>query len=659
MKYTVESLRQFGIQVAEKAGMSHQDAETLLKNLLFSDMRGVRSHGMTRLSGYVTRIERGCTSATAQPTITMDSGAVFSMDGNNGMGSTIGTAAMQACIRRAKEYGVSFCTVNHASHYGFGGFYAMQAAAEGMIGFNICNSPALVAPFGGATAMLGTNPLTVAVPSGKYPDLVLDMATSTVAKGKIALALKEGKSIPDNWALAPDGSPTTDPAVANKGALTPLGGAKGYALALIIDVICCCLCGGNNSRQIPRMFEDPKEPSGVGYFMGAIDIGGLGSGYTDLDPQSKINEMVGVNEYPAMVRTQQFTHPDTVLDELEKEDTIFHMGFFTSANAIANPCNLPQRWEKALDKLEFNVVMDIVMTPTAEAVCDLFLPVNTYAERDMYVATHYGACGTWIGAIKKAVTVGESKSDITIMRELGTRLRPELWEQYKTDIEYIDDQKLCTLKTPDGRPLTMQDLFDHGSYHVDYEYRKYEKGLLRPDGQPGFMTPTGRIELYSTMLEAWGDEPLPYYEEPPTSPRSTPEYAEEYPMVLSTGARTWSYFHSEQRQIEKLREIHPWPTVQVHPKTAEAYGICDGNWVWVENEYGKIEMKAQTTIAVPEAVVNVDHAWWFPERDPERLFDTFSSNANQLVPPEFGSTGFRANCKSLICRIYKVSEGER
>ncbi len=161
-----------------------------------------------------------------------------------------------------------------------------------------------------------------------------------------------------------------------------------------------------------------------GNIMGAIDIGGLGSGYTDLDPQSKINEQVGVDEYPAMVRTQQFTHPDVVLDELEKEDSLFHMGFFTSANAIANPCNLPKRWEEALARLEFNVVMDIVMTPTAEAVCDLFLPVNTYAERDMYVATHYGACGTWIGAIKKAVTVGEAKSDITIMRELGTRLRP-------------------------------------------------------------------------------------------------------------------------------------------------------------------------------------------------------------------------------------------
>lgn len=272
MKYAIESLREFGIQVAQKVGMSQQDAQTLLKNLLLSDMRGIRSHGMTRLSGYVTRIERGITSATAQPDITMEAGAVFSMDGNNGMGSTIGTAAMQECICRAKKYGISFATISHASHYGFGGFYAMQAAAENMVGFSICNSPALVAPFGGATAMLGTNPLSVAVPAGKHPDLVLDMATSTVAKGKIALALKEGKLIPDSWALDSQGNPTTDPAAANVGALTPLGGAKGYALALIIDVLCACLAGGNNSRQIPRMFENPTEPSGVGYCMGAIDI---------------------------------------------------------------------------------------------------------------------------------------------------------------------------------------------------------------------------------------------------------------------------------------------------------------------------------------------------------------------------------------------------
>lgn len=272
MKYTVESLRSFGKEIVQKAGMSGKDAETLMENLLTSDLRGIRSHGVTRLGGYMTRIERGVTSPTAQPSITMDWGPVFSADGNNGMGSTIGTAVMEECIRRARQFGTGFAAVNHASHYGFGGFYAMLAAKENMIGFNICNSPALVAPFGGADAMLGTNPLSIAIPSGKYPDLVLDMATSTVAKGKIALAMKEGKPIPPTWALDPDGNPTTDPTAANAGTLTPLGGAKGYALALIIDVICCCVAGGNDSRRIPRMFENPTEPSGVGYFMGAIDI---------------------------------------------------------------------------------------------------------------------------------------------------------------------------------------------------------------------------------------------------------------------------------------------------------------------------------------------------------------------------------------------------
>jgi LDH2 family malate/lactate/ureidoglycolate dehydrogenase len=272
MKYTVDSLRAFGTEVAQKLGMSEVDADILMQNLLLSDMRGIRSHGMTKLIGYITRIELGITSATAQPTMTMDHGAVFAMNGNNGMGSTIGSATMKECIRRAKNFGVSFATVNNASHYGFGGYYAMMASKENMIGFTICNTPALVAPFGGANAMIGTNPLSVAIPAGKHPDLVMDMATSMVAKGKIALALKEGKSIPDNWALDSNGNPTTDPAAANTGALMPLGGAKGYALALIIDVICSCLAGGKNSRQIQRMFENPTEPSGVGYFMGAIDI---------------------------------------------------------------------------------------------------------------------------------------------------------------------------------------------------------------------------------------------------------------------------------------------------------------------------------------------------------------------------------------------------
>jgi anaerobic selenocysteine-containing dehydrogenase len=132
---------------------------------------------------------------------------------------------------------------------------------------------------------------------------------------------------------------------------------------------------------------------------------------------------------------------------------------------------------------------------------------------------------------------------------------------------------------------------------------------------------------------------------------------EEYPLILTTGARNWSYFHSEGRQIPRLRHLRPDPIVEVNPTDAERFDISQDDWVVVENEYGKIRMRADVTIVVPQGVVNIDHAWWFPERDAEGLFDTFASNANVLVPPEFGSTGFGANCKSLICKIYPDVKG--
>ena len=131
---------------------------------------------------------------------------------------------------------------------------------------------------------------------------------------------------------------------------------------------------------------------------------------------------------------------------------------------------------------------------------------------------------------------------------------------------------------------------------------------------------------------------------------------EKYPLILTTGARNWSYFHSEGRQIPRLRHLRPDPIIEINPADAQRFDIEEGDWVIVENEYGKIRMKANVTIVVPEGVVNVDHAWWFPEQSAEDLFGTFESNANVLVPPEFGSTGFGANCKSLICKVYRDSE---
>ena len=272
MKFPVETIRAFGEAVAVKAGMTPENAVIFIDNMISADLRNVRSHGITKFRGYLSRVEHGASDITAEPTIAKTAPATLVVDGHNGMGTTIAWKAMEACIRVAKENGVAFATVKNASHHGFGGYYVMHAAEQGMIAFEVCNTPKLVAPFGGAKALLGTNPMSIAVPAGEHPMLVCDMATSTVAKGKIALAIKEGRSIPDTWALDAQGRKTTDPVAANTGVLLPFGGPKGYALALIIDVLCHSLAGANDSQHIPRVFENLEEPSNIGYAMCVLDI---------------------------------------------------------------------------------------------------------------------------------------------------------------------------------------------------------------------------------------------------------------------------------------------------------------------------------------------------------------------------------------------------
>ena len=178
---------------------------------------------------------------------------------------------------------------------------------------------------------------------------------------------------------------------------------------------------------------------------------------------------------------------------------------------------------------------------------------------------------------------------------------------------------------------------------------------MRADGQPGFNTPTGRIELYSTVLQNLGDDPLPYYLEPKFSAVSRPDLAAEYPLTLTTGARRFTSFHSENRQIATLREIHPWPTVEINPATAERLGIAEGAWVIVENHLGKVRMTAHLTPIVKENVVSCDHGWWLPEGDPEKLYDVFDVNVNQLIPhEENGPLGFGTHYKSMPCKVHRA-----
>lgn len=363
------------------------------------------------------------------------------------------------------------------------------------------------------------------------------------------------------------------------------------------------------------------------------------------------NKRIGAEQWPAVSTALATTHPDETLNTLESGKPYkLRMGWFNSSNFIT-PTNSaqPDRWYRALKSLEFNVVQDTFMTPTAMAFADIFLPLPTFAEHDGVVLTHYGRNAVFAGAMNKALEVGECKSDIEVCIELGKRLNPGAWP-WNTAAEFFSEQ----LEPDTG--FDFEELRNKGLYQPGYTYQKHEKGLLRFDGEPGFNTVTGKVELCSTLFESWGDDALPYYEEPPYSPISTPELAKEYPLVLTTGARKYTSFHSEHRQLKTLREIDPNPEMEIHPETAANLGIIEGDWIVVENMYGKARLVAHVTEAIHPKVVHATHGWWFPEKDAAEpsLFGVWESNINTLMPHQHnGKLGFGDTFKSILCKVYK------
>lgn len=272
MKYPVEQIRSFCEQVWEKAGLSHEDAVSCVNVLLAADMRGQRTHGTTHMKDYCDRMLNGTVSNGSDIEIKPTSPSTMVVDAKHSVGMVTGVKVMAKCIEQAKTSGSCFASVHNGCHYGLGACYPMMALEEDMIGVSFSNTPALVAPFGGADPLLGTNPISIAIPAGKHPPLVLDIATSIVAKGRIALAMKEGTSIPEGWALDKNGAPTTDPAAANEGVLLPFGAHKGYAMELIGSLLSFALSGADMDTQIPRFFEQKEISTNFGYFMGCIDV---------------------------------------------------------------------------------------------------------------------------------------------------------------------------------------------------------------------------------------------------------------------------------------------------------------------------------------------------------------------------------------------------
>ncbi len=404
--------------------------------------------------------------------------------------------------------------------------------------------------------------------------------------------------------------------------------------------------------------------SAIYQICGYVDIpGGMTPVVTFLLPdQSSGNEFVtekaakarlGIDKYPLLSFGVQLASTEEVLKAIETGIPYKpRAAWFMQTNILTCTSAEPQRVKKAYETLDFIVANELFMTPSVQALCDLVLPAQTFPERNGIVA----GCGMQRAeAINKACApIGESKSDPEIVLEIGRRLNPKAfpWETV--------EEMFGAMCVEGGRDLTFDDLVEVSPGFLPFTYKKHEKGLMRPDGQPGFMTATGRLELYSNFFEqACRIDPMPYYEEPTFSPISTPEEFEKYPLILITGVRNPHMFHSEHRQPGRLRDMYPDPRVEINPETAEKYGIQDGDWVWLENSIGRAQSKAKVVPTIKPGMLSADHAWWRPEGDPNELYGIEKLNINNLLVHHPGDSGFGADYKALICKIYKLEEGEQ
>jgi anaerobic selenocysteine-containing dehydrogenase len=371
---------------------------------------------------------------------------------------------------------------------------------------------------------------------------------------------------------------------------------------------------------------------------------------------NKLSEKrIGADRYPAIKNFRAWAQPDMILEQMESNIPYPIKGAWLQTNNLLACMGAdPKRHYDAIKKLDFIVVVDLFLTPTAQAFADVFLPAASFTEKDSI-----RSWWTPLSVIVKAAEVGECKSDWEINFEMAKRLSINPLP-YKT----VKDLFNHRLKIAN---VTFDDLAKKGSWEMAPEgptkpYYRHERGLLRKDGQPGFNTSTGKVELWSKFWEECKVDPLPYYEEPPTSPISTPVLWEEYPLVLCTGARSPVLFHSEHRQIPWLREIEPDPTVEIHPQTAKDLGVTNGEWVYVENQKARIKAKAKLSPLIHPKVVMVLHGWWLPEtegKDPY-LYGVWDYNVNNLIPMGTqGRNGFGGGAyREGICRVTKISQSQ-
>lgn len=285
--YAFDKVRDFTNNVFLKMGCSASDAELATKVLVSADLRGIDSHGVARLIGYVRLWENGRINPTPDIKLVHETPSTGVVDGDAGLGLVVAPKAMEIVIEKAKKVGSGWISVKNSNHYGIAGYHAMMALEHDMIGMSMTNASPLVAPTFSTERMLGTNPIAVAIPADNQPPFVADFATTTAANGKLEILQRKGEEAPLGWIQDKEGHQTTNPhELKEGGALLPLGGDrehgshKGFCLGSIVDIFSAVFSGANYGPWAPpfvSFLPMPENPvgEGLGHFFGAMRIDGF------------------------------------------------------------------------------------------------------------------------------------------------------------------------------------------------------------------------------------------------------------------------------------------------------------------------------------------------------------------------------------------------
>jgi ureidoglycolate dehydrogenase (NAD+) len=338
MKVAASKLEAFCVAALRKAGLSEADARTTADILVLTDAWGVFTHGTKNLRGYIRRLRGGGLRADASPKVMKEGPAWALVDADAAIGMAGSVFAMRVAIAKAKAAGIGYVGVRNSCHFGAAGCYAVMAASEGMIGIAMANDvPSMTVP-GASSPVLGTNPIAFAVPTGEKHPILLDIATSAVAGGKVFAAATLGKPIPTGWIVDAEGQPTTNPKIfPNAAALLPMAGHKGYGLALLIETLSAILTGASIAGHVLSWsFDEASRPTDHGAAFLALDVNAFMP--REIFEQRVQRTLVEIRAAPKAKRVERIYVPGEM--EWERRERALAEGIDLPEDVIASLCPL-------------------------------------------------------------------------------------------------------------------------------------------------------------------------------------------------------------------------------------------------------------------------------------------------------------------------------